>query len=277
MTAMKQPDRSNPLAARVVSPLRRSFIYSLVAHVLFLILVSGIARPSFSPKPREKKPPVVMVTLASLPKPEPGTTVRVKPHAAAPTKAPEPAIAKPKPDSPKPSETKPKLAETKKPPVETKKPPIHKPDDKTPTHDRYAPDNAPDVMAKAGSADTTKVEKSDLPHVGTATTNVSIKVDGPLDPFSYYLTAVQQKLSRAWDPPVDAIARQGEVTASMRFRIIRSGAVPQESIAVEEPSGSYLFDQSMLQALATAGSLPPLPPEYPEESLGLEITFIYHQ
>ena len=80
---------------------------------------------------------------------------------------------------------------------------------------------------------------------------------------------------REWDPPVSASTRQGEATASLRFRIGRDGSVAQSTVSVGEPSGDYLFDQSMVRALQAAGNLPPLPPEYPEETLGLEIIFLY--
>ncbi|MFN8549166.1 MAG: TonB family protein [Candidatus Eisenbacteria bacterium] len=252
---------------------------SIIAHLVLLVLITGIARPSFNP-PKPKREPVVMVSLASLPAPEPGTTTRVKPHSG-PSVKPAPPITPPKVEEKKPALEKkpiekPKETKQEKPKPEAAKTSTNSKDDKPKTHERNAPENAPDRPAKAGSADTLKVPKSDLPHVGNATGDISIKVDGPMDPFSYYLQLVQQKISREWDPPTDLRSGSDGITASVRFRIQRDGTVPPASISVEEPSGNYLFDRAMLQALTAAGTLPPLPSDYAAQDLGLEITFVYH-
>lgn len=258
--------------------LRRCLVFSVATHLLLLISVTVLARPRFTPRKIDSIP-VDLISFQNLPAPDPAPTRRAAQQREAPaTKAMEPpkpvTEAKtppakkvpdlPKPEAPKPDPPKSKAAEPRAAEKTVEQ-----------TQPRNAPKDAPQETPKPGATTNDQILKTDLPKIGDAVANLSMKVDGPIEPWMYYLRLVQQEIAREWDPPVSASTRQGEATASLRFRIGRDGSVPQATVSVGEPSGDYLFDQSMVRALQAAGNLPPLPPEYPEETLGLEIIFLY--
>ena len=101
----------------------------------------------------------------------------------------------------------------------------------------------------------------------------TLSLDAAAFPFTYYLRAVEQKISSGWDPVVHGIppGETGEVVIA--FRILRDGSI--EKPVVERSSGLSFFDQSALRAVIGAAPLPPLPESFPEDSLGIHFGFHY--
>ncbi|MCC7143347.1 MAG: TonB family protein [Candidatus Eisenbacteria bacterium] len=275
------PVRPGPRIWRALvggSVLRRCLVFSVATHLLLLVSVTVLARPRFIPRKIDSIP-VNLISFQNLPAPDPAPTRRAAQQKEAPANAamelPKPVTeakktpAKKAPELPKPEAPKPEAPKTKPPAPKAAEKAVEQ------TQPRNAPKDAPQETPKPGATTNDQILKTDLPKIGDAVANLSMKVDGSIEPWMYYLRLVQQEIAREWDPPVSASTRQGEATASLRFRIGRDGSVAQSTVSVGEPSGDYLFDQSMVRALQAAGNLPPLPPEYPEETLGLEIIFLY--
>jgi TonB family protein len=100
---------------------------------------------------------------------------------------------------------------------------------------------------------------------------VEVELEGPPFEYAYYITSIRQKIAASWDVPeaTDGIATK------VRFRIERNGKV--EDAEILESSGNPLFDNSTLRALLKASPLPPLPPGYPQDWLGVRLQFIYRE
>lgn len=88
---------------------------------------------------------------------------------------------------------------------------------------------------------------------------------------SYYLAAIQAKVSSRWiEPPLTLRPRQKE-RVTLVFTVLRSGLV--RDIQVLDPSESVFLDQSALRAVQEAVPLPPFPPLFPEETLVVRFHF----
>ena len=107
----------------------------------------------------------------------------------------------------------------------------------------------------------------------TSTRGASISLDAASFPFTYYLRAVERKISSNWEPVVQGISSGEARRVIVAFRITRDGSVQQ--VAVEKSSGLSFFDQSALRAVKRSAPLPPLPDAFPEDSLGIHFGFHY--
>jgi protein TonB len=96
-----------------------------------------------------------------------------------------------------------------------------------------------------------------------------VAVDAPKFPFSYYLSAIERKVSENWLSA--AGGRDGGISCVVYFRLSRNGRV--SDLRVETPSGSSHFDRSALRAVKSAEPFPPLPRAFGESWLGIHFTF----
>lgn len=98
----------------------------------------------------------------------------------------------------------------------------------------------------------------------------SIAVDAPRFPFSYYLGAIQRKVSGNW------FAKSGKhgstVSCVVYFRLGRDGRI--SGLRVEQRSGDPFFDRAALRAIRSSEPFPPLPRAYTEPSLGIHFKFV---
>ena len=60
-------------------------------------------------------------------------------------------------------------------------------------------------------------------------------------------------------------------SAVIAFRILRSGQVTD--VKIEVPSGIPVYDRAATRSVYAANPLPPLPPEYRGDALGVHIRF----
>lgn len=114
-------------------------------------------------------------------------------------------------------------------------------------------------------ADLPPVSPSPSAPVGTAT------VDVPNFKYSYYLLAIQNKVSANWFPP-PGIKQDGVQEVMIAFKIRRSGEVTD--VGIEKGSGNAYFDQAALRAVLRSKPLPPLPQGFFDDSLKVHFTFI---
>lgn len=92
------------------------------------------------------------------------------------------------------------------------------------------------------------------------------------DPFlSYYLAAIQAKVSSRWIEPSLSLNPDQVERVTLSFIVVRSGLV--RDIQVLDPSESVFLDQSALRAVQEAVPLPPFPPLFPEETLQVRFHF----
>lgn len=86
-------------------------------------------------------------------------------------------------------------------------------------------------------------------------------------PFAYYAEQLQALIGANWLKP-DVPAGTSCVVA---FRIQRSGQVTD--VKVETTSGLSFYDRAAARSIYAANPLPPLPPEFRREELGVHIRF----
>ena len=86
-------------------------------------------------------------------------------------------------------------------------------------------------------------------------------------PFAYYAEQIQALIGANWLKPDVPEGTACVVT----FRIHRSGQVTD--VQVETPSGLGFYDRAATRSIYSANPLPPLPPEFRSEQLGVHIRF----
>lgn len=235
---------------RKSSGLQRMLVVSLVVHFLGFVGYAVIAAARFEPP---DKTDVIPVTLVTMPAPTVSPSVVPPPQ---PENIQKPTVPDPLVEPP----VKKKEEPPPKPPEPEIKEPVKKPKEEPP----------PPTPEKKGVISEAPARKVDRPTLSDDPVG-DIEVEGPEFEFAYYLKAIRRKIASKWNPPVE-VAANGETTGVVRFRILRSGEVME--ISVWEPSGMTVFDQSALRAVQAAGPLPPLPPEYPADELGIKLRFV---
>lgn len=135
------------------------------------------------------------------------------------------------------------------------------------------PEDTGEDLAEDGSADTLQTISGSVSVAGGGEGVVEIGVDGPISAYSYYLAVVRDKIARYWNPPAGLVAGGNEIASVVNFRIDRRGKITASY--VEEPSGTGVFDQAGLRAVAQADPLPPLPQDYDGDWLGIHLRFVY--
>ena len=100
----------------------------------------------------------------------------------------------------------------------------------------------------------------------------SVSTDSADPSLSYYLAAIQAKVSSRWIEPSLSL-RQGDVErVTLGFTVLRSGLV--RDIDVLAPSGNVFLDQSAMRAVQEAVPLPPFPPLSRDETLVVRFHFV---
>lgn len=146
--------------------------------------------------------------------------------------------------------------------VEVKKPEVTKP---KPKEKKKEPEKKPEEKPAE-----TKPEEKPMDvsvHEGSQT---EVAVDAPRFPYSYYLSAIERKVSENWFSSQGG--REGGISCVVYFRLSRGGRV--SDLRVETPSGNAYFDRSALRAIRSADPFPPLPRAFGESWLGIHFTFM---
>jgi TonB family protein len=98
----------------------------------------------------------------------------------------------------------------------------------------------------------------------------SIAVEGQRFPFSYYLAAIERKVSENWFSGVSSGA-EGH-TCVIVFRLRRDGRIAD--VRIEQGSGNSYFDRSAMRAIRSAAPFPPLPKAFTNDYLSIHFTFL---
>lgn len=126
-------------------------------------------------------------------------------------------------------------------------------------------------VVKEKKADAANEEKGmDVSVAGDPSGLTSMAIDAPRFPFSYYLSAVERKVSQNW---FSSESGRGEgYSCVIYFRLARDGSVGD--VNVEKSSGNQYFDRSAQRAVRSSAPFPPLPRAFEDPWLGIHFTFI---
>jgi TonB family protein len=83
-----------------------------------------------------------------------------------------------------------------------------------------------------------------------------------------YLTTMIQLIQRNWNGQQDVPGQ-----TLMKFTVMRDGRIT--SVQTERSSGYFALDQGAQRALLTTHQLPPLPAQFPDQSLTVHLNFQY--
>ena len=224
---------------------------SVLAHAGFIVILLLVGRPRKAPLFVPMSLPVRVVSPASLGRP-----------AAAPAPAPvaapvePPAPVKSKPVIEKPSE---KVLPSAKALPEPKKP-AKTEKAKPPAVAAKASGPALELPSAAGAASGTTSGAG----ISFGASVSSFDADFP---FAYYVEQLLSLIGANWFKPESAEGTSCVVS----FRVQRSGQVTD--VKVDSTSGVSYYDRAAARAVYAANPLPPLPPDYRNDSLGVHLKF----
>ena len=115
-----------------------------------------------------------------------------------------------------------------------------------------------------------KEEPLDVSMEKEAEDGTSIAVEGDKFPFSYYLSAIERKVSQNWFSGVSS--ESVGHSCGVYFRVRKDGRI--EDLRSERSSGHSYFDRSATRAIRSAAPFPPLPRAFSDEFLGIHFTFV---
>ncbi|MDL2717417.1 MAG: TonB family protein [Acidobacteriota bacterium] len=219
---------------------------SVLAHAGFLAMLLLVGRPRKAPVFVPMSLPVRVVSPASLGRPQ---------AAPAPVAAPaEPASVKARPVIEKPSE---KVTPSAKALPEPKKP--------------AKPEKEKPAVAKTVGGPALELPSAGAANGATSGAGVSFgasvtSFDADF-PFAYYVEQLLSLIGANWFKPESAEGTSCVVS----FRILRSGQVTD--VKVDSTSGVSYYDRAAARAVYAANPVPPLPPDYRNDSLGVHLKF----
>ncbi len=253
--ALPAPTVSDILSRRARTGIAPRFLtaaVSILAHAGFLALVLLVGKPRKSPVFVPMSLPVRVVSPASLGRPQ-----------AAPAPVPVPAPAEPapapkaKPVIEKPTE---KVLPSAKAMPEPKRP--AKPEKPKPAPAAAKPSGGPALeLPSAAGAPTGSTSGAGVSFGASVT---SFDADFP---FAYYVEQLLSLIGANWFKPESA----ENTSCVISFRVMRSGQVTD--VKVDTSSGVSYYDRAAARAVYAANPLPPLPPDYRNESLGVHLKF----
>lgn len=224
---------------------------SIAAHAAFLVLLILVSRP----RPVTVLPvalPVRVVSPAAL---AGWRTVTAAP-APAPTPAPE-APARPKRVIEKLNE-KPLPSAKALPEPTAKRKKIPTP---VPAPAAVAPGPAVELPSAGGAGTPAEGAGSSL---SFGTSVAALESDFP---FTFYVDQMLTLIGANWLKP----EATEETVAVVAFSIQRDGRVTD--VKLTEPSGVGVYDRAAVRAVYSANPLPPLPPEFTGDHLGVRLRF----
>lgn len=230
-------------------------LISVVAHGSFIVFLALISRA----KPATFVPthiPISIVSPAALGRPSPPVTAPLQPAplpAAPEVPKARPVIEKIQPDVVPPSaKALPLPKKSKEKPVKSVSPPTARPG---------AVSNGPpmDLPVAGGN--------SSGEATGTSNFGASVSAFDADFPFAYYVEQLQSVIGANWLKP-----NVPEGTACVvSFQIQRSGQVTD--VKIDVASNLPFYDRAAARSVYAANPLPPLPPEFKGERLGVHLRF----
>ena len=229
---------------------------SFAAHAAFVVLLVLISQPR-----KLTAPPVLSLPVRVV---SPGALARLSAPPAAPAPEAEaprrPVIEKVRDEAPAPSKEALPLPEKGRKPKDTK--PAPAPRSLVPPRPEAASSGAAVELPSAGVGLGGGTGSPGLTNFGASVSGFDADF-----PFAYYAEQIQSLIGANWLKPD---VPQGTACV-VTFRIQRSGQVTD--VKVETPSGLGFYDRAATRSVYAANPLPPLPPEFRREELGVHIRF----
>lgn len=236
----------------------RDFFFSVSLHALILSATVITVPLTGKQMPFDE---IIRVQLTA-PAQVPGA---IKP---APIQAPpEPVVEQvpePKPEPPKPKPKEKPIDETPEKKPEKKEPPKEEP---RPAAERTAEESNGESSGEQPSEGSGQIGQTDAP-VGAGSPFAGATMDNSNFTYPYWFTQAFNKISSSFHvrgtfPP--------DIVCVIYFEVIRSGRVIE--LRVERESGYPDFDDACLTAVSRATPFPPLPREFTDEVLGINLPF----
>jgi TonB family protein len=246
--------------AREAGGLSRMVVVSAAAHAIALVLVVLLPRGWLAAS-TEPERPMMTISLSGTAGPDVSGTTPIAGRAVQAVAPPEVRPA----DTP-PARATPEMVEPAERPAPKPKP-VEKPAEKSAAR---KPTTGKEVAEGAARVNTGGAQ---VPFGGLASGGAATGGQAYTDYANFccpsYLDTMVQIIRRNWNQ------RQGATgMVLMKFTILRDGRVT--NIEHEKPSGVYLLDIESQRALAKT-RLPPLPREFPEDSLTVHLYFQYQR
>lgn len=240
------------------------FGVSAVAHVALAVAVflvpaawMGISVP--------QEEPVMTISLAGNVGPQTGGR-QVESRQA--TQAVAPPAARPEPVVPPSAKTPEMIEPTKAPPRKTPPPKVAQaPKDATP---RTAPSTGTQVQTGDAIANTATTSRAPFGGTASGGGGTGARIDVGAFCCAQYLTVMQERILRNWESKQSSLG-----TTVLVFKVLRDGTI--SDIAVERTSGNQTLDFIATRALRLTQKIPPLPPEYTNPTLTVQMTFEYQR
>lgn len=241
---IRRPDAPHGLATAL----------SLAAHAAFFVFLVLISQPR-----KLTTPPLISLPVRVV---SPGALARLS---ARPAPAPAQALRRPviekiREETPVPSKQALPLPDKGKKPKDARPAPAPRPVAAT-SSPRPAADGSAVDLPSAGAG----LGGDEAP--GLTDFGASVSGFDADFPFAYYAEQLQALIGANWLKP-DAPAGTACVVT---FRIQRSGQVTD--VKVETSSGLAFYDRAASRSIYSANPLPPLPPEFRRDELGVHIRF----
>ena len=235
------------------APRGMTAVVSVLAHAGFLAMLLLVSRPRKAPVFVPMSLPVRVVSPASLGRPQAAPA----PASVAAPAEPLPAPAKARPVIEKPFE---KILPSAKALPEPRKP--AKPEKPKPSPGVVKAVGGPalELPSAAGAAN------GDTSGAGISFGASVTSFDADF-PFAYYVEQLLSLIGANWFKPESAEGTNCVVS----FRVLRSGQVTD--VKVDSTSGVSYYDRAAARAVYAANPLPPLPPDYRNDSLGVHLKF----
>lgn len=228
----------------------KAFKVSLIAHVTVILVLLVVPLLTRWIKPEKPKEQITFIELVQPAPPAPIPRV-VEPEPEKPKPEPEPE--KPIPEPVKKPEPKPVVKEVKKKEIKVNTNRIvraQQPAPKTPT------------KPKLSEEELRKLLSSDLPVSTTAASST-----GSPSELSLYYGTIYKILDAAWTKPPGVAGLSTDVS----IRIAKNGAIIQRKLV--GGSGSQAMDDSVMNAVRSVSTFPPLPAGVSKPYIDVTIKF----
>lgn len=108
-----------------------------------------------------------------------------------------------------------------------------------------------------------------------AATTGSVTVTAPQmdEKFSWYIGLLRAKIEPNWKPTPDA----NNAKARVLFTINQSGWVTDVNLDAEHAQGTFEFKQAAIRAIRASNPFPPLPDDFPKQSLEFSVDLVPKQ
>lgn len=157
------------------------------------------------------------------------------------------------------------------PESKTEKYEIEKPQEKETPKPKPEPRRDTGYRGDARKGDQQRAGGADVSdQVGAGSIFGTVSVDNASFNYPYYFVQAFGKIQRNWSNPVHA---NQTISCIVFFQILRSGTILDPT--VRKSSGIEAFDRACLRALAASDPLPPLPSDFKDDIIGINLEFPY--